>query len=295
MVKKSMAVSLVAVATSSLLVLGACGNTDTSSSDKKNEDTKTTETTKDTSKDTAKDTATKDEKALLDWSYSGSTGPTHWGSIKPEYKISDTGKKQSPINIETKDAKADKAKVSIGYKYQPTMFKVTRKDKMVQVVAQPAKGRADSKITVAKKEYTLKEINIHAPSEHQLDGKDYAAELQLKHVSADNKVAIISVFVKEGDKNQAVGDLTSVVASSENGKTVAMKQAISTLGLITADSKIYAYDGSLTTPATTEGVSWFVYEKPITMSKQQLSDLTKQLEDNNRPEQKLNDRQISSN
>ncbi|MBC2172930.1 carbonic anhydrase [Listeria booriae] len=288
MIKKNISVSLLAVATSSLLVLGACGTTDSSSSDKKTDDTKTTQTTKE------KTTKT-DEKALLDWSYSGSTGPSDWGSIKPAYKISDTGKKQSPINIETKDAKVDKAKVTLGYKYQPTMFKVTRKDKTVQAVAQAAKGRADSKVTIANKDYTLKEINIHTPSEHQLDGKDYAAELQLKHVSADNKTAIISVFVKQGDKNQAIGDMTSVIAKSENGSTTAMKQAVSTLGLIPEDSTVFTYDGSLTTPATTEGVTWYVYEKPITMSKEQLSDLTKQLSDNNRPVQKLNDRQVTSN
>ncbi|MBC2180942.1 carbonic anhydrase family protein [Listeria booriae] len=289
MIKKKITMPLMAIAASSLLILGACGTTDSSSTDKNTDtSTKTTQTTKETA-------TKKDEKALLDWSYSGSTGPSDWGSIKPAYKISDTGKKQSPINIETKDAKADKTKASVAYKYQPTMFKVTRKDQTVQAVAQTAKGRADSKITVANKEYTLKEINIHTPSEHQLDGKKYDAELQLKHVSADNKTLIISVFVKEGDKNQAIGDMTSIIASSENGKTTAMKQAVSTLGLIPTDDKAFAYDGSLTTPATTEGVSWVVYEKPITMSKQQLSDLTKQLGDNNRPVQKLNDRQVSSN
>jgi carbonic anhydrase len=33
------------------------------------------------------------------WSYSGKTGPEHWGDLKPEYKMCKIGKNQSPINI----------------------------------------------------------------------------------------------------------------------------------------------------------------------------------------------------
>ncbi|MBC2159785.1 carbonic anhydrase family protein [Listeria booriae] len=283
MPKKKVITCIVTIAASCVLVLGACSSEDSTS---KTKDTKTTQTT------TKKTT----EKTTLDWSYQGDTDPSHWGSIKKEYKISDTGKKQSPINIDTKKVKEDKTKATIEYKYQPTMFKVTRKDQTIQAIAQSAKGRQDSKVKVAGKEYVLKEINIHTPSEHQLDGKDFAAELQLKHVSSDNKTLIISVFVNQGEENQAIADIPSIVAKSKNGETTAMKQAVSTLGIIPSDdNKVFAYEGSFTTPATNEGVTWMVYETPMTMSKQQLQDLKTKLNDNNRPVQALNNRQVMSN
>lgn len=275
-----------AILASSMLVLGGCGSSDDKA---KEEKPKTTETKTET-----KAVKKTDEKQLLDWSYSGKTGPENWGSIKPAYKISDTGKAQSPINIKTSDT-TQNAKLKIDYKYQPTMFKVTRKDQSVQAVAETTKGRADSKMTLGGKDYILKEINIHTPSEHELDGKKFDAELQLKHVSTDKKTTIVSIFVKSGKENLAIGDLPSLINDSKNGSTTDMKKIVSTLGLIPQDSTFYVYDGSLTTPATTEGVKWVVYEKPITMSKQQLQDLSSQLEGNNRPIQEQNKRIVSSN
>ncbi|MBC2163576.1 carbonic anhydrase [Listeria booriae] len=235
------------------------------------------------------------EKQVLDWSYSGKTGPSNWGDIKPAYAISKTGKAQSPVKIDTTKTKKDAKITNITYKYQPTSFKLIRKDQMIQATAQPAKGRPDSTINVGGKDYTLKTINIHTPAEHQIDNKKMDAELQLVHTSKDNKTVIISVLVKSGAENKAIGDLTSVVANSTNNKEQTLKTTISTLGLIPTNDKHFTYQGSLTTPATTEGVTWFVYETPITMSTKQLDQLKSKLADNNRPTQPLNERVIYSN
>ncbi|MBC1358535.1 carbonic anhydrase [Listeria booriae] len=235
------------------------------------------------------------EKQVLDWSYSGKTGPSNWGDIKPAYAISKTGKAQSPVKIDTTKTKKDAKITNITYKYQPTSFKLIRKDQMIQATAQPAKGRPDSTINVGGKDYTLKTINIHTPAEHQIDNKKMDAELQLVHTSKDNKTVIISVLVKSGAENKAIGDLTSAVANSTNNKEQTLKTTISTLGLIPTNDKHFTYQGSLTTPATTEGVTWFVYETPITMSTKQLDQLKSKLADNNRPTQPLNERVIYSN
>ncbi|MBC1372764.1 carbonic anhydrase family protein [Listeria booriae] len=235
------------------------------------------------------------EKQVLDWSYSGKTGPSNWGDIKPAYAISKTGKAQSPVKIDTSKTKKDAKITNITYKYQPTSFKLIRKDQMIQATAQPAKGRPDSTINVGGKDYTLKTINIHTPAEHQIDNKKMDAELQLVHTSKDNKTVIISVLVKSGAENKAIGDLTSAVANSTNNKEQTLKTTISTLGLIPTNDKHFTYQGSLTTPATTEGVTWFVYETPITMSTKQLDQLKSKLADNNRPTQPLNERVIYSN
>lgn len=49
-----------------------------------------------------------------------------------------------------------------------------------------------------------------------------------------------------------------------------------------AHLKIYSYSGSLTTPPCTEGVSWYIYEKPISVSYLQLQRLRAFYADNNR-------------
>ncbi|MBC1797305.1 carbonic anhydrase family protein [Listeria booriae] len=277
------------IATALVLGIGTLAGCGTQSSDNtaKKDTTPKQETT-------AKATPN-NEKQVLDWSYSGKTGPSNWGDIKPAYAISKTGKAQSPVKIDTTKTKKDAKITNITYKYQPTSFKLIRKDQMIQATAQPAKGRPDSTINVGGKDYTLKTINIHTPAEHQIDNKKMDAELQLVHTSKDNKTVIISVLVKSGAENKAIGDLTSVVANSTNNKEQTLKTTISTLGLIPTNDKHFTYQGSLTTPATTEGVAWFVYETPITMSTKQLDQLKSKLADNNRPTQPLNERVIYSN
>ncbi|MBC1983746.1 carbonic anhydrase [Listeria booriae] len=277
------------IATALVLGIGTLAGCGTQSSDNtaKKDTTPKQETT-------AKATPN-NEKQVLDWSYSGKTGPSNWGDIKPAYAISKTGKAQSPVKIDTTKTKKDAKVTNITYKYQPTSFKLIRKDQMIQATAQPAKGRPDSTINVGGKDYTLKTINIHTPAEHQIDNKKMDAELQLVHTSKDNKTVIISVLVKSGAENKAIGDLTSVVANSTNNKEQTLKTTISTLGLIPTNDKHFTYQGSLTTPATTEGVTWFVYETPITMSTKQLDQLKSKLADNNRPTQPLNERVIYSN
>ncbi|MBC2148298.1 carbonic anhydrase [Listeria booriae] len=277
------------IATALVLGIGTLAGCGTQSSDNttKKDTTPKQETT-------AKATPS-NEKHVLDWSYSGKTGPSNWGNIKPAYAISKTGKAQSPVKIDTSKTKKDAKITNITYKYQPTSFKLIRKDQMIQATAQPAKGRPDSTINVGGKDYTLKTINIHTPAEHQIDNKKMDAELQLVHTSKDNKTVIISVLVKSGAENKAIGDLTSVVANSTNNKEQTLKTTISTLGLIPTNDKHFTYQGSLTTPATTEGVTWFVYETPITMSTKQLDQLKSKLADNNRPTQPLNERVIYSN
>ncbi|MBC1559122.1 carbonic anhydrase family protein [Listeria booriae] len=277
------------IATALVLGIGTLAGCGTQSSDNT--------TKKDTTpkQETTAKATPNNEKQVLDWSYSGKTGPSNWGDIKPAYAISKTGKAQSPVKIDTTKTKKDAKITNITYKYQPTSFKLIRKDQMIQATAQPAKGRPDSTINVGGKDYTLKTINIHTPAEHQIDNKKMDAELQLVHTSKDNKTVIISVLVKSGAENKAIGDLTSVVANSTNNKEQTLKTTISTLGLIPTNDKHFTYQGSLTTPATTEGVTWFVYETPITMSTKQLDQLKSKLADNNRPTQPLNERVIYSN
>ncbi|MBC1805299.1 carbonic anhydrase [Listeria booriae] len=277
------------IATALVLGIGTLAGCGTQSSDNT--------TKKDTTpkQETTAKATPNNEKQVLDWSYSGKTGPSNWGDIKPAYAISKTGKAQSPVKIDTTKTKKDAKITNITYKYQPTSFKLIRKDQMIQATAQPAKGRPDSTINVGGKDYTLKTINIHTPAEHQIDNKKMDAELQLVHTSKDNKTVIISVLEKSGAENKAIGDLTSVVANSTNNKEQTLKTTISTLGLIPTNDKHFTYQGSLTTPATTEGVTWFVYETPITMSTKQLDQLKSKLADNNRPTQPLNERVIYSN
>ncbi len=67
---------------------------------------------------------------------------------------------------------------------------------------------------------------------------------------------------------------------------------INALKLIPEDRSYYYYMGSLTTPPATEGVKWFVMEKPIEVSAAQVEQFSKYYSMNARPVQPLNGREI---
>jgi carbonic anhydrase len=52
----------------------------------------------------------------------------------------------------------------------------------------------------------------------------------------------------------------------------------------------YMYTGSVTAPPCTEGVTWFVLKRPITVSAAQISTFAKLYPDDVRPPQPLNGR-----
>ena len=47
--------------------------------------------------DTKNESSTKSKD--VQWGYTGSTGPDHWGDLSKDYELSKNGKEQSPINI----------------------------------------------------------------------------------------------------------------------------------------------------------------------------------------------------
>jgi carbonic anhydrase len=69
---------------------------------------------------------------------------------------------------------------------------------------------------------------------------------------------------------------------------------ISTAGLLPADRGYWTYTGSVTTPPCGEGVQWFVFEQPMTISRTQLRAFSAIYARNNRPTQELNGRWLQA-
>jgi carbonic anhydrase len=62
--------------------------------------------------------------------------------------------------------------------------------------------------------------------------------------------------------------------------------------LLPSNHNYYTFDGSLTTPPCTEGVSWYVLETPVSFSKAQIEKFASIYPGNARPIQPLNNRVV---
>lgn len=231
---------------------------------------------------TATKTKEKAEESVLDWSYRGKTGPGNWEKLNKKYNIKSTGK-QSPIDI-SKDAKVESLAPE-ALKFQPGYFELLRQDQKLTLTPMPVEGKENS-ITFNEEDYSLTTINLHVPSEHKIQGKQYDGELQLNFESKEKKNLIIAVMIEKGEKNYALDQVSNEISKLKNNKKEQTKEPISTLALIPQNRDYFAYQGSFTTPPTTEGVQWLVMKNTITVDKNQLKDLKKVLKDNVRPIQK---------
>ena len=155
----------------------------------------------------------------------------------------------------------------------------------------------------SKDEFYAAQLHFHAPSEHAVDGKLYPLEMHIVHVHRefkDSRFSVIGVMFEVGDEeNEYIASLDFENATAEGNPLTNVNLASFLAGLDM--SKYWHYNGSFTTPPCTEGVKWWVLEKPVTISQAQLTAFEeygwgnanyKAGEGNNRIVQPLNDRTL---
>jgi carbonic anhydrase len=217
------------------------------------------------------------------WTYEGEEGPSHWGELDPAYEMCGTGKSQSPIDIASP---SEQDLANIVFHYQPSAVNILNNGHTVQV-----NYDAGSYIELDGIRYDVAQFHYHAPSEHETDGKLFAAELHLVHKSADGKLAVVGLLLQEGSANAALDPfINNLPAETSDVKDAGVK--INAMDFLPSIQTTYRYSGSLTTPPCSEGVSWLVMTTPVELSSAQLSKLESLFEGNNRPVQPLNDRSL---
>ncbi len=218
------------------------------------------------------------------WSYSGDTGPAHWGELSPEYAACSQGKEQSPVNIT--DAQHSKLPL-IEFNYQPSALAVINNGHTIQVNYAPG-----SSITIDGKTYTLVQFHFHHLSETTVKGKHAPLEGHLVHKSADGKLAVVAVLFDEGRANPAITTVWSNLPKQEGDENNPSGVEVNASQLLPDKRDYYTFPGSLTTPPCTEGVTWLVMAHKMTASKEQIDAFAALYPDNYRPVEPLNGRKI---
>ena len=236
------------------------------------------------------------------WGYEGQDGvyaPEDWGHVSEFCN----GASQSPIDIQTKKVIRGGADISFDQKGDTVEYI----NNGHAVVVNPA----ERSITVNGKLYTLVQFHFHTLSEHTVDGRFYDMEMHMVHAddawlagdTVNGRLAVLGVFIKRGDKNETLEKIFEElppVAEGEEPEIFIAKMVTNYGNLLPRDSKVFSYQGSLTTPTCNEVVSWFVYEKPIELSGGQIEAYRALYHnedgsryDTNRPIQPLNGRVVS--
>ncbi|MEY3051751.1 MAG: Carbonic anhydrase precursor [Bacteroidota bacterium] len=231
------------------------------------------------------------------WAYEGPEGPDLWGGLCSGWACD--GRRQSPVNIIPPPTRS--LSRSLRFYWKNTGTNIVNNGHTIQYnIDQPTDPNSKSYISLNGQRYNLLQFHFHAKSEHTVRGEHYPAEIHFVHQNPDNgKLAVIGVFVEEGDENPFFENLANTwpdtVGSHADDSVVFHPDE-----LMPADYNNYYkahfwyYDGSLTTPPCSEIVNWFVWSSNIQASHEQLEAMEHLLQENYRPVQVLNARLVKA-
>lgn len=221
------------------------------------------------------------------WSYDGEKGPSHWGALDPDYALCNSGKAQSPVDIRNA-RKADLPALRFAYKPGPLTI-INNGYTAVRVDYPPGNGNF---LIVGGKRYELTQFHFHRPSEEKIKGKAYDMVLHLMHQGSDGKVVGVAVMLKEGRANPVIDRLWTHMPARAGEDHLIPRVTIDPQSLVPKKTGYYRYEGSVTAPPCSEGVTWYVMKTPVEVSRDEIAAFAKLYPHDVRPVQPLNGRAV---
>jgi carbonic anhydrase len=219
------------------------------------------------------------------WSYEGDKGPDHWGALDPDYAVCESGKAQSPIDIESA-RKSDLP--ALRFAYKPGPLTIINNGYTAVRVDYPA-GNGNFLIVGGKK-YELTQFHFHHPSEEEIRGKRSDMVLHLMHLGSDGKVVGVAVILKQGRANPVIEQLWKYMPTNAGKDHLIPGVSVDPEKLVPAPTGYFTYEGSQTAPPCTEGVTWYVMKTPMEVSAEQIARFARLYPHDVRPVQPLNGR-----
>ncbi|XP_046384767.1 carbonic anhydrase 2-like [Ischnura elegans] len=228
------------------------------------------------------------------WGYTAANGPSTWHAHWP---VAATGKRQSPVDIDTRSADADPslqkapiaAEALASSQGPQALLSNTGHGWKVDWNAHPVTELRGGPL--GKSTYFLEQFHCHwgrdstMGSEHTVDGVPYAGELHLVHwnkcafskfseaATCDNGLAVLGIFLKVGKEHPELQKVTSLLSKVKHrGESAEIEEPVDPTKLLPSDLSYWTYLGSLTTPPCCESVTWIVFKEPIEVSEEQLEE-----------------------
>ncbi|KAI4300821.1 hypothetical protein L6164_034155 [Bauhinia variegata] len=231
-----------------------------------------------------------DDETPFTYKEGSGKGPKNWGHIDPKWKVCETGKLQSPIDLLNERVQVFPHLGKLKRNYKPAPASIVNRGHDIRV-----KWKGDAgKININGTDYKLVQCHWHTPSEHTFNGSRYEMELHIVHQNSKGETAVIGIVYKFGRRDPLLSKLFHKIRSI--GKEEVDLGIVNPGDIKFGGRKYYRYVGSLTVPPCTEGVIWTIMKKVRTVSREQVHALRDAVHDgfevNARPTQQLKGRPV---
>ncbi|CAI1868406.1 Carbonic anhydrase precursor [Serratia quinivorans] len=218
------------------------------------------------------------------WGYEGQEDPAHWGKLSPDFSLCETGKNQSPVNVKgALKTQHDKLKLA----FQPGKQQIVNNGHTVQVNVS-----GGNTLVLDNDTFTLQQFHFHAPSENEIDGKQFPLEAHFVYKDQQGALAVLALMFQQGKANPQLAQAWRQMPTAVDQPAI-LTTPLDIKALLPQNFNFYRFSGSLTTPPCSEGVSWMVLDKPVSASAEQIAQFRAVVHHaNNRPLQALNGRVI---
>ncbi|WP_051133571.1 carbonic anhydrase [Nocardia paucivorans] len=212
------------------------------------------------------------------WDYDAE-GPAHWAELDQSYRTCAGGHAQSPIDLPAHTELHPDDHIDIEYGVLETV-ETTNNGHTVQANVPAGNG---NRILIAGRPYELTQFHFHTPSEHTIDGAGAAMELHLVHTGPGGALAVLAILLQpDGGRSPFASLLTDPPA--ELGASV-RTGPLDLRVLLPANRAQFRYEGSLTTPPCSEGVTWTVLRHPMSVAGSEVDRYRALFPHSNRPVQ----------
>jgi carbonic anhydrase len=202
------------------------------------------------------------------WSYPDE-GAQRWGDLDPAFFVCKRGVAQSPIELPLSPARHEHAPVRP--RWDPVPLRITSNRHTVQV-----EDTAPSALVLDGTTYKLAQFHFHSPSDHVIAGHRFAVEMHLVHKSDTGKLLAMAIFFESGAENATLAPMWHAIPTEPDGPPVIVPGAtVDIAALLPSAPRYLRYEGSLTVPPCTEGVTWLIVEPDASsqMSPEQIKTL----------------------
>ncbi|WP_310566885.1 carbonic anhydrase family protein [Hydrogenophaga sp.] len=220
------------------------------------------------------------------WEYEGEHGPEHWGQMKSDFNACSSGKRQSPIHIQSTDTAPGPAE-PIEFHYSGSGGSVVNNGHTIQV-----DPMGHNWIKVRGSVYQLVQFHFHHPAEEKVNYKGFAMVAHLVHKNEAGQLAVVAVLMDVGTNNTFLQKVWTRMPLDTQDRVPLPDELLDLNELLPSDQRYYQFMGSLTTPPCSEGVLWMVMKQPVTLGADQLKLFTKLFPMNARPVQAVNGRLV---